>query len=155
MQTVNHILSNEGILTTFQIAKRISKKDMLRQFKNKLQEGCKSKPSDQKLRKLLAKKIMEETKKAFINQTIPGLIVPGQNIPDQEKRKMMELTYFASVVAKKIGEKQLSKFHACYIINAIVNMLGLDEKAFEDFHKKFSKLKDNDDENNDGLENFK
>jgi hypothetical protein len=148
MQNINHILSKEGILTTFHIAKRVSKKDILR-----LQDKLKSdKTSDQKLRKLLAKKMAEETKTAFVNQTIPGLIVPGQNIPDEEKRKMMELTYFASVVAKKIGEKQLSKFHACYVINAMVNILGLTESDFDEFHRKFSKYKDGSDTSSEQLD---
>lgn len=148
MQSVNHILSKEGILTTFHIAKRVSKKDILY-----LQDQLASdKTSDQKLRKLLAKKMAEETKKAFVNQTIPGLIVPGQNIPDEEKRKMMELTYFASVVAKKISEKQLSKFHACYVINAMVNILGLTESDFDEFHRKFSKYKDGSDDSNNSVD---
>lgn len=145
--TINHILSKEGILTTFHIAKRVSKKDILR-LKDKLTSD---KTSDQKLRKLLTKKMMEETKTAFINQTIPGLIVAGQSIPDEEKRKMMELTYFASVVAKKIGEKQLSKFHACYVINAMVNILGLTESDFDEFHRKFSKYRDDSSEDEDNI----
>ena len=140
-QNINHILSREGILTTFHIAKRVSKKAILR-LQNKLKSD---KTSDQKLRKLLAKKLSEEAQGAFVNQTIPGLIIPGQNIPDEEKRKMMELTYFASVVSKKISEKQLSKFHSCYVINAMVNILGLTESDFDEFHRKFSKYKDGSD----------
>lgn len=137
-QEVNHILSKEGILTTFSIAKKVAKKDILNLQKQL--ELAKFKTS--KFKKIFAEKMLEETKKAFLDHKIPGLIVPGQNIPDEEKRKMMELTYFASVVAKKIGEKKINKFHSCYIINAIVNMLGLTESDFDEFHRKFSKYKD-------------
>ena len=138
MQSSNHILSKEGILTTFSISKRIPKKDALRIQKNfKL-----NKTVGIKLQKLLQKTIIEETHKAFIDKKIPGLIVSEQKIPDQEKKLMMELTYFASIIAKKMNEKKIDEFYSCYVINAIVNILGLDEKAFDDFHKKFSKYKD-------------
>lgn len=137
-QEVNHILSKEGILTTFSIAKKVAKKDILN-LQKRLVEAQSKNP---KIKKLLAKRMIEETRKAFLDQKIPGLIIPGQNIPEEEKKKMMELTYFASVVAKKIGEKKIDKFHSCYIINAIVNMLGLTESDFDEFHRKFSKYKD-------------
>jgi len=137
-QEVNHILSKEGILTTFSIAKKVAKKDILN-LQKRLVEAQSKNP---KIKKLLAKRMIEETRKAFLDQKIPGLIIPGQNIPEEEKKKMMELTYFASIVAKKIGEKKIDKFHSCYIINAIVNMLGLTESDFDEFHRKFSKYKD-------------
>lgn len=139
--TVNHILSKEGILTTFSIAKRISLKDV--QILQKKTKGNKSsKSNEEKFKKLLKDRVMEETRRALIEQKIPGVIVPGHLIPDNEKKRMMELTYFASIIAKKIAEKKIDKFHSCYIINAIVNMLGLSENDFDDFHKKFSKYKD-------------
>src|ERR1035437_666085 len=138
MNSTQHILSKEGILTTFSIAKKVSKKDILALQKNFLGDNFKNR----KFKKLLTKKMLEETKKAFLDQKIPGLIIPGKNIPDEEKRKMMELTYFASIVTKKIAEKKIDKFHSCYIISAIVNMLGLTESDFDEFHRKFSKYKD-------------
>ena len=138
MNSTQHILSKEGILTTFSIAKKVAKRDIV-DLQKRLREAKSKNP---KLKKLIAKKMLEETRRAFLDQKIPGLILPGQNIPDEEKRKMMELTYFASIVAKKIGEKKIDKFHSCYIINAIVNMLGLTEGDFDEFHRKFSKYKD-------------
>jgi hypothetical protein len=137
-QIVNHVLSKEGILTTFSIAKKVAKKEIL-DLQKKL--GV-TKFKNKKFKNILAEKMFEETRKSFLDQKIPGLIIPGQNIPDEEKKRMMELTYFASIVAKKIGEKKIDKFHSCYIINAIVNMLGLTEGDFDEFHRKFSKYKD-------------
>ncbi len=140
IETANHILSREGILTTFSIAKRISKKDI-----EKLCQKIKSdKTNTKKFQNILRKTIMEETRDALLSKKIPGLIAPGQNIPDDEKKLMMELTYFASIIAKKINEKRIDKFHSCYIINAIVNMLGLTESDFDEFHRKFSKYRDGD-----------
>ena len=142
-KSANHVLAKEGILTTFSIAKRVPIKDVLR-----LQKKIKTeKTLGPKIKNALYKKMMEETKKAYLDKKIPGLSVPGQNIPDEEKKLMMELTYFASVVAKKIDEKKIDKFHSCYIINAIVNILRLTESDFDEFHKKFSKYRDGSDTN--------
>lgn len=137
-QTVNHILSKEGILTTFSIAKRISLKDV--QSLRKKIKG--SQATEEKFKKLLKDRVIKETNKALVEQKIPGITMPGQSIPEDEKKKMMELTYFASIIAKKIAEKKIDKYHSCYIINAIVNMLGLTESDFDEFHRKFSKYKD-------------
>lgn len=139
----NHILSKEGILTTFSIAKRVPLKEL-----HRLQKKIKSeKGLGPKVQKLLREKMMKETKQAFLEKKIPGLMVPDQNVPDEEKKIMMELTYFASVVAKKIDEKKIDKFHSCYIINAIVNILRLTESDFDEFHRKFSKYRDGSDPN--------
>ena len=93
---------------------------------------------------ILRKSVMDETKKAILSKKIPGLIIPDKFISSEEKKLMMELTYFASIIAKKINEKKIDKYHSCYIINAIVNMLGLTESDFDEFHRKFSKYRDGD-----------
>ena len=148
IETANHILSKEGILTTFSIAKRVSAEDV-----KKLQQKIKTnKTSAEKFQKLLYKTVLEETQKALLSQKVPGIILPGHNIPEKERRKMMELTHFASIIAKKLGEKNANKFYSCYIINAVVNMLSLTEKDFEDFHKKFSKLRGDEGEDENPFE---
>ena len=145
-QSINHILSKEGILTTFSIAKRISVKDV-----QTLQRKIKGKKDTEKnFKKLLRDKVMKETQKALIEKKIPGIMTPdGMSfISEEEKKKMMELTYLASVIAKKLGEKNIDKYHSCYIINAIINMIGLTESDFDEFHRKFSKNRD--DRHDDG-----
>ena len=93
IETANHILSKEGILTTFAIAKRVSADDI-----KKLQQKIKTnKISAEKFQKLLYKTVLEETQKALLSQKVPGIILPGHNIPEKERRKMMELTHFASL----------------------------------------------------------
>lgn len=140
IETTNHILSKEGILTTFSIAKRISKKDI-----TKLRQKIKNNKLDAlKFQDVLKKSVMEDTKKAILSKKIPGLIIPDKYISNEEKKLMMELTYFASIISKKINEKKIDKYHSCYIINAIVNMLGLTESDFDEFHRKFSKYRDGD-----------
>ena len=102
-----------------------------------------------KLHELLRMSIIKDTQKDIETKKIPGLIIDG--VEDaEEKKRIMELTYFASMIAKKLSEKQIDKYHSCYIINAIVNMLGLTEDNFDEFHKKFSKFKNGDDKKDDG-----
>ena len=146
MQTTNHILSKEGILTTFSIAKKVTAKDV-----KKLRDKIKSAKMDaDSLHELLRVSVIKETQKDIEVQKIPGLIIGGSK-DMEEKKKIMELTYFASIISNKLLEKNIDKYHSCYIINAIVNMLGLTEDNFDEFHKKFSKFKngEKDDENNE------
>lgn len=143
MTTANHILAKEGILTTFSIAKKVTAKDV-----KKLRDKLKSAKIDSdKLQELLRSTVIRETQKAIETQKIPGLIIEGAE-ESEEKKRIMELTYFSSVITKKLSEKKIDKYHSCYIINAIVNMLGLTEQDFDEFHRKFSKFK----EGNDGEE---
>ena len=145
MQTANHILAKEGILTTFSIAKKVTAKDV-----KKLREKLKTAKVDSaKLNELLRKAVVKETQATIETQKIPGLILDGVE-ENEEKKKIMELTYFASVIAKKLAEKKVGKYHSCYIINAIINMLGLTEEDFDEFHKKFSKFRDGKTDEEDG-----
>jgi hypothetical protein len=136
MHTANHILAKEGILTSFSIAKKVTERDVKR-LRDKLKT---SKFNREKLDELLRISIIKETQKDIEKNNVPGLMVEGiEEI--EEKKRIMELTYFASMMSKKLSEKKIDKYHSCYIINAIVNMLGLTENDFNDFHKKFSKFK--------------
>ncbi len=145
MQTTNHILAKEGILTTFSIAKKVTAKDV-----KKLRDKIKSAKMDaDKLHELLRMSIIKDTQKDIETKKIPGLIIAGVE-NEEEKKRIMELTYFASMISKKLSEKNIDKYHSCYIINAIVNMLGLTEDNFDEFHRKFSKFKNGDKEGTDG-----
>ena len=147
MHTTDHILAKEGILTTFSIAKKVTAKDV-----KKLRDKLKSSKVDaKKLQELLRSAVVRDTKKAIESQKIPGLIVMGAE-DSEEKKRIMELTYFASVIAKKLSDKKIDKYHSCYIINAIVNMLGLTEEDFDEFHKKFSRFKEGKDGDDDQSE---
>lgn len=138
MHTANHILAKEGILTTFSIAKKVTARDV-----KKLRDKMKTSKMDaEKLQELLRMAVVKETQGTIETQKIPGLILDGMFANSEEKKRIMELTYFSSVIAKKLAEKKIDKYHSCYIINAIVNMLGLTEEDFDEFHRKFSKFKE-------------
>ena len=145
MQISNHILSKEGILTSFSIAKKVTVKDI-----KKLRDTLKSSKMDaKKLQDALRKAVVKRAKETVDAQKVPGLLLDGIFAENEEKKRIMELTYFASIIAKKLAEKRVGKYHSCYIINAIVNMLGLTEEDFDDFHKKFSKFKEGKNENDE------
>ncbi len=138
MQLANHILSKEGILTSFSIAKKVTVKDV-----KKLREGLKNSKMDaKKLQEALRNAVIKGARDTVDAQKIPGLLLDGIFAENEEKKRIMELTYFASIIAKKLSEKRIGKYHSCYIINAIVNMLGLTEDDFDEFHKRFSKFRE-------------
>lgn len=151
MQIPNHILSKEGVLTSFSIGKKIIIKNI-----KKLHEELKnSKMDSKKLHESLENIVIKRVKDSIDIQKIPGLLLDGIFAENEEKKKIMELTYFASIIAKKLSEKKVDKYHSCYIINTIVNMLGLTEENFDDFHRKFSKFKEGKSENDEDDEETK
>lgn len=138
MQIANHILSKEGILTSFSIAKKVTVKDV-----KKLRDGLKNSKMDaKKLQEALRNAVIKGARESVDAQKIPGLLLDGIFAESEEKKRIMELTYFASIIAKKLSEKRVGKYHSCFIINAIVNMLGLTEEDFDEFHRKFSKFRE-------------
>ncbi len=153
MQTSDHILAKEGILTTFSIAKRVTAKD-IKKICDKLK---KSKVKEEKIQELLTMAIVKDTQKKLDIYKIPGLI-PDSQEESNEKKRIMELTYFASMIAKKLSDKNIDKYYSCFIINAVVNMLQLTEEDFNNFHQKFSKFKNGNntenEDNDDGTESY-
>lgn len=145
MSAPNHILAQEGILTSFTIAKKVTVKEVSRLR----EQFTKDNLTVDQVNRLLQNAIVKETKKAIESNTIPGLIASEISTSPDEKKRIMEFTYFASVISKKIVEKNINKYHSCFIINAIVNMIGLNEKDFENFHRKFSKYKNEDPDDSD------
>jgi len=132
-----HILAKEGILPAFSIAKKITAMDIKR-LKEKVTTSS-SKVNADKLQLLLKEAIINETQIAMKTQPIPGLIIDTPE-ESEEKKRVLELTYFASIIAKKLVDKKISKYHNCYIINTLVNILQLSEEDFENFHRKFSEF---------------
>lgn len=135
-----HILSDEGILTSFSIAKKIDSK----QVKKIKDKAKKDGSSDAEIKKKINDVIMFQTKKAVEQNEIPGLVwsvddsKPEKVENTSEDKRMIELTYLASLLSKKIVEKNLNKYDSCYLINAMINLLGLSEEDFEVFYEKFS-----------------
>jgi hypothetical protein len=154
---VNHLLSEMGILSSFSVAKKISE----REFDNIFNKIDKRNKTRKEIDKLVVDAILKNNNKNKINvNEIPGVITNDENHSfsggasgqlnlvdkqlNKEKNKLIAYTCFASIISKKIVEKRLDKYHMYFIINAIVNMLNLNENDFDEFHKKFQEFKEKD-----------
>lgn len=138
-----HLLSTMGVLAKFSIAKRISKEELVRTT-SKIKKIYKEKDPE-KIKKLLTDALVESTKKYVGTEIPPGLIFPKKD-PKKEAmdRYYMELSAISQILANKFIEQKLTKNQVCFIVNAIINILGIGEEDFSEFHRKFQKYKDND-----------
>jgi hypothetical protein len=135
MNNYNHILSKMGILKTFSISKKIFDADikMLKTKYSKLKIKNKMSFND-----FVKMEIFEQMNEDFEKNRVPGLIVNDCNAGNINHEIMVDLTQFSSLVAKKLIDKKLNKLYHCFVINSLVNILGLTEKDFDNFHKKIS-----------------
>jgi hypothetical protein len=138
-----HLLSSLGVLASFSIGKRISK-DEISKVTNKIKKVYKEK-NPEKFQKLLIDVLINKTRKRVGEEMPPGFIFPEKN-PKKEHldRFYMELSAISQALSNKFLEQKLTKHQVCFIVNALVNILGIGESDFESFHRKFSKYKEND-----------
>jgi len=136
-------------LAKFSIAKRVSKEE-IEKTSEKIKKLYKVK-NVEKFNKLLGDALIKNTKKYLSTKIPPGLIFPSKNPKKEElDRFYMELSAISQALSNKFLEQKLTKHQICFIINAVVNILGIDESDFDDFHRKFSKYKDDEiDDDND------
>jgi len=137
-----HILSQMGVLKTFSIARRISEEDIKKFTSQYSKLNKKNLSITDFLRQEMTAKMQDD----FINNRVPGLIFDDVEPTHEEHSKLMDLTQFTSLVAKKMVEKKLNKFYHCFIIHSLVNMIGLTDEDFNEFHKKFSKFRNGEEE---------
>lgn len=130
-----HLISELGVLKSFSIGRHVSPKT-IQLFRKKI-EGLDK--SDKEKEDLLRRALIRESKKSFDMENIPGIILERISSPKrmEVEKRFVDLTYFATLIVKKASEKKLSKFDLCYFINALISMFDLEEKDFENFHKKF------------------
>jgi hypothetical protein len=140
-----HILSQSGVMKTISIACRVSEADVKLLTLKYSRMTKKNISLPEYMRREVGKKMQE----AFANHKVPGLIFDESEPTNEEHQQMMALTQFSSLVAKKLIEKDLEKFYYCFVIHSIVNMIGLTDEDFADFHNKFSKFRGEGDDNED------
>lgn len=138
-----HLISSLGILTSFSIAKKIDKKEVTKESRRLKKLFKESSP--EKLKQLLMDSLVENARKSLENEIPPGLIFPKQHSKKIElDRFYAELSAISQALNNQFVEQKLSKHQLCFILNAVINLLGLTEDDFVDFHKKFQKYKDED-----------
>lgn len=131
-----------GILKTFSIARRISEEDIKKLTTQYTKLAKKNVPLTEYLKSEMAAKMQDD----FVNNRVPGLMFDDIEPTHEEHSKLMDLTQFASLVAKKMVEKKLNKFYYCFIVHSLVNMIGLTDEDFNEFHRKFSKFRNGEEE---------
>jgi hypothetical protein len=134
-----HLITELGVLKSFSVGKRLGP-EKVRDYKSKIRKITKDKKEAEKLlNQIISKEALEQ----FETNPLPGLIVDKVSDKRQKSEKMLiELTYFASIISKKVTEKKMKKFDRCYLINVLVNMLSLKEEDFDNFHRIFHRLKE-------------
>lgn len=142
-QSPTHLLSSLGILFKFQIAKKISKDEIVKETR-KIKKIFKNADSE-KVKKLLADVIINKVKKSSTFELPPGLILPKTLEKKESLDKFYtELAIISQTLSNKFIEQKLTKHQICFIVNAIVHTMKLSEEDFLDFQKKFQKYKDGD-----------
>jgi hypothetical protein len=154
----NHLIAKHGILTSFSIARKVSKKDIKR-ISDKIKKQCKNKND---FNELLQKEVLKTTKYSMNQDLIPGLILSENEKRNDKKeladeKKLMQLNYVSNTIARKIMDNKMSKDEVCYIILNLLSALGLNDQDFKNFNKKYGNsdenMEDEDEDDEDDDEN--
>lgn len=153
----NHLIAKHGILTSFSIARKVSKKD-IKQISDKIKKKCKTK---EEFNELLQREVLKTTKYSMNQDLIPGLILPEKSNKQAarkelaDEKKLMRLNYVANIIAKKLMDNKLSKDEICYIILTMLSSLGLNDQDFKNFNNKYGTVDENiDDDDDDDDDSF-
>lgn len=152
--TINHLIEKHGILSTFTIAKKITK-DEIKKITSFVKKKCKNK---KQYNEMLKAEILNNITESLKHNKIPGVIL--QTIQDNsffknDQEKVTKLNLFANVISTKISTNKLSKDEICYLILYMFNLLGITQEDFINFHRKNGTLEnseedpDNDDDDSD------
>ena len=132
-----HILNQMGVITSFSVAKKVSEDDIHKFFS----KGKRSGKSTSELNKILRERVLGEIEEAVTRRKIPGLLSPEElakemGVQQHIINNMPEMNRLIMIVGHKLAEKKYDKMSLCYFINSLVNLLGLTENDFEEFHRQ-------------------
>jgi hypothetical protein len=161
MNNLDHLIAKHGVMSSFSIARKISKNEF-KSLTQKIKKNCKTK---KEFDLLLKKEIIKKTNQSINLGKIPGLVVPYQekkNVSkkpakfflDDDKRTAL-LSIFGASIVEKVIEKKLNKDEMCFLILTIVNLLKLSDHDFKMFHQKNEDSMDDEDfedEDDDGYD---
>lgn len=131
-----HILNQMGVITSFSVAKKVTEADIKKFFSRQKKSGKK----EEEIEKILKTRILKDIQSAINENKIPGVLSPQElakelGIDKNIIEKIPELNKIVVVIAHKLAERKYNKMSLCYFINSLVNMIGLTEKDFEEFHR--------------------
>lgn len=144
----NHLIAKHGVLTSFSIARKVSKKD-IKEISDKIKKRSKNKAE---FNELLQKEVLKTTKYSMNQDLIPGLILPEKPNTRKEladEKRLMQLNYISNTIAKKLMDNKFSKDEICYIILTLLSSLGLNDQDFKNFNTKYGTHDENDEDETD------
>lgn len=107
MNQFEHLLSKHGILSTFNLAKKIKKEDV-KKIKNELKKVCKTK---EELNEKLQRMIILQIKNTINKSDIPGLI--GKKDKDKDNNKVLDINSYFNIF--NINEQDKKKLFDCFV----------------------------------------
>jgi hypothetical protein len=150
MSNFSHLLSKHGVMSSFNIARKIKTSD-INKIKNNIIDKSDSKPD------ILNKLILLKQESRFMDD-IPGLIIDVEKsdmmiyfdgLPPHVKKTLVQIS---NQFAAKSIEKKLNTPEILVAIQLIFNQLGIESQDLRDFNRMFNNLppQDNiDDEEDD------
>lgn len=157
MSHFSHLLSKYGVLSSFNIARKIKTKPLKSEIPNKSGEIT----ADELFNKIKTLITLDESQKSL--NDIPGLIVPPSKsdlltyFDSLKENKKSSIVYVSSMFSGYVSTKNLNKTETLLAIQLIFNQLGISTDDLRDFNKKFnssSNIDENDDEENDEDDEF-
>ena len=157
MSHFSHLLSKHGILSSFNIARKVKTEH----FKSEMPDSNNKEDFQSFLDKIKTMIALEESNKPI--DDIPGLIIP-KNSSDMmaffeslSDRKKTSIVYASSMFSSYIASKNLTKTETLLAIQLIFNQLGISTDDLHEFNKKFkppTDVDDEDDEDNEDEEEY-
>lgn len=145
MHNFSHILSKNGVLVAFNIAKRVNQEDV-KKIKDKIEETC---DDPVEINKKLEQMIVLHMKNTIGSDQIPGLIINGvktnldpfEHIPLKLKQKLVNM---AMVFNGAIAQEKLNKELILILLQLILLNNKITNDDIIDFNKKYKFMSDDD-----------
>jgi len=143
MSNFSHLLSKHGVMSSFNIARKIKTSD-INKIKNNIIDKSDSKPD------ILNKLILLKQESRFMDD-IPGLIIDVEKsdmmiyfdgLPPHVKKTLVQIS---NQFAAKSIEKKLNTPEILVAIQLIFNQLGIESQDLRDFNRMFNNLPPQDD----------
>ena len=147
MHNFSHILSKNGVLVAFNIAKRVNQEEV-KKIRDKIEETC---DDPDEINKRLEQMIVLHMKNTIGTDQIPGLIFDGNktksdpfnHIPIKLKQKLINM---AMVFNGAIAQEKLNKELILILLQLILMHNKINNDDIIDFNKKYKFMSDDDDD---------
>ncbi len=136
-----HLLTKHGILTSFNIAKRIKKSQI-----NNIRKRLEKKGLDsEKIEKEIDKQLINNTKKFLEEHEIPGLESDNSEIKIDPK-KQKKLVKLSNDVTLYCEDNHFTKEDVIILVQAIFHILKITNTDVQKFKEKYNLDSDDDDD---------